>query len=639
MAILTRVFQKIFGDSGPVGEFGQIGSDDPIGTGVNTKDPATIQSLTAYDNGLFDITNAVTEPPRAEDINSLYFLITRQMSYMFQRGIPEWNTSEEYTTGSYTQVAGQIYKSVNTPNTGNDPTTDDGTNWEAVVLGGIVDSQVSFNALFERVSADVYKIKDGITSVTIRPLAGGYDCHSDTVGGGFIQVGDSFAQIQTNQCTSFKMESGAYLDFDTTDGFVEANTDDCLLENVWVRGSTSSTSTPVRSFLLNANRVTFRGCKTSDRDVATVGSFTAFEGSATALHNTTSKYVDCQIFDMVQSSGATFYGFLNAKNITNTLMYAIDSAVSPTIYGMSACDNIHDFTFNDVDNTSSGDVICLQACNNVSGCIMSDCTTSTGRIMLSEGASTAYNIHNVEVKNCTDGGTSGTGELVNDTKNIGNVFIKDFTVNSNYDIFDVCHAVSNVYIEGFNCLAASGNTKGFDNCNGVYGVYFHDCNITGTTIDFIGLSFCDSVSGVFIDNVDTTDDFDGLNNCKGVAGVRIENSSGTNSFDGLASCSGVSGVSVANNTSSGVADGLDSCRGISGISCESVSGATSRMFVSCRGMAGLHFNHPTPVPMTSCQEAAAGYQAIGSNTSTGNNYCDTADTNVTNKNSFQNIFV
>lgn len=135
MALLTRAIQKIFGETGGTGEFGRIGSD-AAGSPTTTKDIATIQSLAQFSQGLFAITDSLNEPPRGQDINALYFLMTRQLAYLFQAGVPEWLSTGEYYAGLSYAVGsdGKLYRSKTgtdgSPNTGNNPTTDDGTNWE-----------------------------------------------------------------------------------------------------------------------------------------------------------------------------------------------------------------------------------------------------------------------------------------------------------------------------------------------------------------------------------------------------------------------------------------------------------------------------------------------------------------------------
>lgn len=131
MAKLSRILQKVFGSSGGGSEFGEIGSL-AAGAPVYSKDLDTIQSLTQYLEGLFAITASGAEPPRIQDINSLYLLITSQLKYLFQAGVPEWIATEDYYIGSICQVAGVLYTSKTgtsgSPNTGH--AVSDTNNWK-----------------------------------------------------------------------------------------------------------------------------------------------------------------------------------------------------------------------------------------------------------------------------------------------------------------------------------------------------------------------------------------------------------------------------------------------------------------------------------------------------------------------------
>jgi hypothetical protein len=131
MAKLDRKLQKIFGSSGGGSEFGQIGSL-AAGSPAYSKDLDTIQSLTQFLEGLFSLTNSGAQPPRIQDINSLYYLVTSQLKYLFQAGVPEYIATEEYYIGSICQVAGVEYVSQTgtsgSPNIGHGPTSDT-TNW------------------------------------------------------------------------------------------------------------------------------------------------------------------------------------------------------------------------------------------------------------------------------------------------------------------------------------------------------------------------------------------------------------------------------------------------------------------------------------------------------------------------------
>lgn len=134
MAKLSRVNQKVFGETGGTSEFGAFGSD-ALGTPTTTKNLDTIQSLAPFLQGLYAATASANEPPRIQDFNGLFFLLFSQLRYIFQNGIPEWVSTAEYYDGvSFVQVGGVLYRSTygtdGTPNVNHTPVGDDGTYWE-----------------------------------------------------------------------------------------------------------------------------------------------------------------------------------------------------------------------------------------------------------------------------------------------------------------------------------------------------------------------------------------------------------------------------------------------------------------------------------------------------------------------------
>ncbi len=124
---LLRRNQRIFGDGAPEEQFGVIGSK-AAGNPENTKDVEAMQGLPGYGEGFFEITKdqGVSKLPYAEDLNSLLYLITRQIAYEFQSGIPEWDAQTKYyNQKSFVQYDGIVYRSErgadDAPNVGNRP--------------------------------------------------------------------------------------------------------------------------------------------------------------------------------------------------------------------------------------------------------------------------------------------------------------------------------------------------------------------------------------------------------------------------------------------------------------------------------------------------------------------------------------
>ena len=105
MAKLARVKGKVFAGSAPLNEIGQFGSA-LAGTPTNTQDVATIQALSAYDEGWNSAVITSRNYPPIEEVNGVLKTISYQTCYMLQEGIPEYDIGTEYSNTS-------IVKSVN----------------------------------------------------------------------------------------------------------------------------------------------------------------------------------------------------------------------------------------------------------------------------------------------------------------------------------------------------------------------------------------------------------------------------------------------------------------------------------------------------------------------------------------------
>ena len=85
--MITRVFQKLFGGTGDQSHFGQFGSRVASPPGFKTKDPTSIQALSAFTaRGLKDAINVGNKATFLEDLNGLYYLLFYQLASIFQDG-------------------------------------------------------------------------------------------------------------------------------------------------------------------------------------------------------------------------------------------------------------------------------------------------------------------------------------------------------------------------------------------------------------------------------------------------------------------------------------------------------------------------------------------------------------------------
>lgn len=112
MAKIPSKFQRIFcADVSPnnvVAQFGSIKAASP----VYSSDPDTLQALAAWTNGWAGAV-AASNAPTIQDMNSLFYVMTRQIAYFMQTGISEWNATTTYYYGSLVNDAsGNLYVSV-----------------------------------------------------------------------------------------------------------------------------------------------------------------------------------------------------------------------------------------------------------------------------------------------------------------------------------------------------------------------------------------------------------------------------------------------------------------------------------------------------------------------------------------------
>ena len=132
MSKIERKTQEIFAGDVPaednIAVFGSLAAGSP----AFSNDPALIQN-DAYKNGWAAAIVPDDSPP-LEDMNALFNLITRQLAYLFQSGIPEYDTGATYYKGSVctdsTQTPAQIYIALADAPAGT-PLTDD-TSWFAL---------------------------------------------------------------------------------------------------------------------------------------------------------------------------------------------------------------------------------------------------------------------------------------------------------------------------------------------------------------------------------------------------------------------------------------------------------------------------------------------------------------------------
>ena len=130
MAKLSRQTLLWFGsnsDSSSIGVYGSLAAGSP----TYSKVIATIQSLAAWGSGWKGAIIA-SERPALQDFNALQYVHGYELCYLFEMGIPEWDSGTVYYQNSFCQVAGTIYYSLQDNNQGNSPASSP-TYWTAKV--------------------------------------------------------------------------------------------------------------------------------------------------------------------------------------------------------------------------------------------------------------------------------------------------------------------------------------------------------------------------------------------------------------------------------------------------------------------------------------------------------------------------
>lgn len=116
---LQRYEQEIFAGNSDNYETAVLGSF-AAGQAVYSKTINELQSA-AYLLGWSACVYGGNNAPFMEEMNALFYIITYQLAYLMQKGIPEYISSEMYYTGNFCQVSGIIYRSLQNNNQGNAP--------------------------------------------------------------------------------------------------------------------------------------------------------------------------------------------------------------------------------------------------------------------------------------------------------------------------------------------------------------------------------------------------------------------------------------------------------------------------------------------------------------------------------------
>ena len=169
MSKITRAFQAVFGGSltpstNTLPDFGSLAAGSPTASG----NPVTMQT-SAWLNG-WAAAIVGNHSPALQDLNTVLYVLSRQIAYLFQEGLAEWDSGTTYFTNSWAKNgSGVPYKSLQDNNL-NHALTD--TSWWTPVFNQTTPrgAAVAF-ASFQGSSGTVY---DSFNCTIARNSTGNY---------------------------------------------------------------------------------------------------------------------------------------------------------------------------------------------------------------------------------------------------------------------------------------------------------------------------------------------------------------------------------------------------------------------------------------------------------------------------------
>ena len=132
MPKIPRKTAFIFAENAVSTDIEQFGSMAVSGTPNYTTDPDVIQALPAWGLGW---TSALVGPNNTEfkqDRNAVDYVASRQIAYILQQGVAEWDSGTTYYTGSIVQYSGNIYQSLVDTNLNNAPAGVSSAYWKSL---------------------------------------------------------------------------------------------------------------------------------------------------------------------------------------------------------------------------------------------------------------------------------------------------------------------------------------------------------------------------------------------------------------------------------------------------------------------------------------------------------------------------
>lgn len=234
-----------------------------------SSDPDVIQN-TYYPKGWLG--QGENDLPQVTDMNGVMFTESYKTAYLYQQGIADWIVTQEYAENSFCQVEGVLYKSLADNNIGNDPTTDDGTNWLEIAFDPYVGENLG-NA------EGIYAGKTSNNELQFKGIAvtgnGNISASDDTItisigGGGTGDVywgaidGTLSNQSDLQQALNLKQNTIGYTPEDVSNKVTTVRTDTVATDTAYP--SELATRTAIDNAITSANNYTDSALQTLNSD-------------------------------------------------------------------------------------------------------------------------------------------------------------------------------------------------------------------------------------------------------------------------------------------------------------------------------------------------------------------------------------
>ena len=172
MPNIERVTGKIFAENAsPVGNNPEIGKFGNAKQGIYTgeADVQEIQNSEAWSQGWAEAVVAAMNYPPLPEMNGVLKVLSYQICYLLQKGVPEWDSGTTYYTNDYVNYNGKLYYSTIDNNTTEPATSEGGNNWKS----GTVDLPIATTSSIGAVQPDGVSIgvtEEGIITVLQNPI-------------------------------------------------------------------------------------------------------------------------------------------------------------------------------------------------------------------------------------------------------------------------------------------------------------------------------------------------------------------------------------------------------------------------------------------------------------------------------------